>query len=85
MACQRQLTFRCQRSFSHKRHAIRPGVAPFFFFFFFLGYRGIVHPLPDGKGTERTYFAPEQRGLLAALVVNDLQSDACGVFRCMYM
>ena len=25
-----------------------------FFFFFFLGYRGIVHPLPDGKGTERT-------------------------------
>ena len=26
----------------------------FFFFFFFLGYRGIVHPLPDGKGTERT-------------------------------
>lgn len=26
-----------------------------------LDYRGIVHPLPGGKGTEQTYFAPKQQ------------------------
>ena len=26
----------------------------FLFFSYSLGHRGIVHPLPDGKGTERT-------------------------------
>ena len=28
----------------------------FFVFLFFLGYRGVGHPLPHGKGTERTWF-----------------------------
>ena len=30
-------------------------------FFFFLGYRRIVHPPSGDKGTERTWFEPEQR------------------------
>jgi len=32
-----------------------------FYFFCLLGYRGIVHPLSDDEGTERTWFEPEQR------------------------
>ncbi len=32
-----------------------------FFFFFFLGYRGVVHPMSDDEGTERTWFEPEER------------------------